>query len=221
MKTLRIALFALPVAAAVFSSQAADQKPITLELPKPIKIGTPVPIKGVRNLDPNVADPAPLMIPADATVISAGKTVTSSDAYPVIGELPLITDGDKEGSDGSFVELGPDVQWVQIDLGAPQEVNAIALWHFHSQDRVYHDVIVQISNDADFVEGVTTVYNNDDDNSSGLGVGKEFSYKETFKGRVIDGKGAVGRYVRCSSKGSTANEMNHYIEVEVWGRAKK
>ena len=220
MKPTLLALLALPLAASI-SFADADKKPLTPELPKPIKIGTPVPIKGVRNLDPNTGDQPALMVPADATVISAGKTVTSSDAYPVIGDLTLITDGDKEGSDGSFVELGPDVQWVQIDLGAPQEIDAIALWHFHSQDRVYHDVIVQISNDADFVEGVTTVYNNDDDNSSGIGVGKDFSFKETFKGRIIDGKATVGRYVRCSSKGSTANEMNHYIEVEVWGRAKK
>ena len=167
MKTLRIALFALPVAAAVFSTQAAEQKPITLELPKPIKIGTPVPIKGVRNLDPNVADPAPLMIPADATVISAGKTVTSSDAYPIVGELAQVTDGDKEGIDGSFVELGPDTQWVQIDLGAEAKVDAVVLWQHHSEPyRVYHDVIVQVSNDPDFIEGVTTILNTDDDNSS-------------------------------------------------------
>ena len=46
------------------------------------------------------------------------KKVTSSDDAPVIGELAMVTDGDKEGADGSYVELGPDKQWVQIDLGA-------------------------------------------------------------------------------------------------------
>jgi hypothetical protein len=35
----------------------------------------------------------------------------------------------------------------------------------------------------------------------------------------VSGKGTKGRYVRLYSNGSTANEMNHYIEVEVYGKA--
>lgn len=219
MKASRI-LLALCIPA-FFAAQAEDKKPLTLELPRPIKIGTPVPIKGVRNLDPNKGDQPPLMIPADAKVISRGKTVTSSDPYPVIGELELVTDGDKEGSDGSFVELGPDVQWVQIDLGEESLIDAIATWRFHAEDRVYHDLVLQVSNDPDFVKDVVTLYNSDDDNSAGMGAGKDFSFAETFKGRFIDGKGTSARYVRMHSNGSTRSEMNHYIEVEVWGRAKK
>ena len=30
----------------------------------------------------------------------------------------MITDGEKAGGDGFFVELGPTPQWVQVDLGA-------------------------------------------------------------------------------------------------------
>ena len=62
-----------------------------------------------------------------------------------------------------------------------------------------------------------TVYNNDHDNSAGMGVGKDLAYIETNEGRLVDGKGTTGQYVRLYSKGNTSNEMNHYIEVEVFG----
>ena len=35
--------------------------------------------------------------------------------------------------------------------------------------------------------------------------------------KSVDAKGAVARYVRLYSKGSTADEQNHYVEVEVYG----
>ena len=41
---------------------------------------------------------------------------------------------------------------------------------------------------------------------------------ESRFGKLIDAEGSHGRYVRLYSKGNTANDMNHYIEVEVFGR---
>ena len=35
-------------------------------------------------------------------------------------------------------------------------VAAIVAWHFHSQARVYHDVIVQVADDPDFITNVKT-----------------------------------------------------------------
>jgi hypothetical protein len=49
--------------------------------------------------------------------LALNKPVTASDKDPIIGKLDQVTDGDKEGSDGSWVELGAGFQWVQIDLG--------------------------------------------------------------------------------------------------------
>ena len=43
-------------------------------------------------------------------------------------------------------------------------------------------------------------------------------YIETYQGKLIDAKGVKGRYVRLYSNGNTTNKMNHYIEVEVWGK---
>jgi hypothetical protein len=216
MPTLRLLLAFCAVATAV---RAADDKiPLPLELPRPLLSGTPRPIQ-LPNLEKLSPGRRPdFMVPAGTVLLSKGKPVTGSDNYPVIGELSYITDGIKTGTDGTFVELGPELQWVQIDLGAPAAIAAMVVWHFHSQARVYHDVIVQVSDDPDFKQNVRTIYNNDEDNSAKLGKGTDPSYIETFQGRLIDAKGATGRYVRLYSNGNTSDELNHYCEVEVFGR---
>ena len=60
--------------------------------------------------------------------------------------------------------------------------------------------------------------NNDHDNSSKLGEGKDKEYIETYEGRPFAVNGVKGRYVRFTSRGNTSNGMNHYTEVEVYGR---
>ena len=217
---LKTLLLVLPLSLACVALNAQDKMvPLKTTLPKPKLAGTPVAIK-VSNLETaaDIAARGPVMVPEGAKNLAAEKTVTSSDSLPVIGMIEQITDGDKDSDEGCFVELGDGKQWVQIDLEKEYKIHAIALWHFHSQERVYHDVIVQISNDADFLTGVTTVFNNDDDNSSGLGKGKDKSYIDTSRGRTFPVAGVSGRYVRFYSRGNTANSANHYIEAEVWGK---
>lgn len=201
-------------------AMAADV-PLPLELPKPLFVGTPVPIS-IPNLEkPRGGKRPDFLAPAGTVNLAKGKAVTSSDEFPVIGEIGFVTDGDKKGTDGTFVELGPGLQWVQIDLGAPAKIHAVVFWHFHAQARVYHDVVVQVSDDKDFKTGVTTIYNSDHDNSSKLGAGKDLAYVETNEGRLVDAKGVTGRYVRLYSAGNTTDELNHYVEVEVYGQTAK
>jgi hypothetical protein len=222
MKLLRSLLtLSLTFAALAPFALAQDKVPLQLELPKPLFVGTPRPIK-LANLEQFSAGKRPdFMVPAGTVLLSAGKPVTSSDEFPIIGELDFVTDGDKSGMDGSFVEFGPGVQWVQIDLGASSPLAAIVVWHFHSQARVYHDFVVQVSDDPAFKTGVTTLYNADDDNSAGLGAGKDLNYIESNQGRIVDAKGTPARYVRLYSNGNTSNELNHYCEVEVFGTPAK
>ena len=59
------------------------------------------------------------------------------------------------------------------------------------------------------------------DNSAGQGIGKDQHYSETNEGELIDGKGVVAQYVRLYSQGNTSNDLNHYIEVEVYGTPAK
>ena len=190
--------------------------PLKTELPPEQIEGTPVPMK-VKNLD-GVPKKAPTInVPEGTVLLSKGKTVTSSDDFPIIGDLELITDGEKDAGEGYYVELMDSTQWVQIDLGESAEIHGIWIWHFHSQKRAYHDVIVQISDDAKFASGVTTVFNNDFDNSSKLGKGSDNPYVESYYGKLIAVNGVKGRYVRLYSAGNTSTDMNHYTEVEVFG----
>jgi hypothetical protein len=197
---------------------AADKVPLKTDLPKPLFVGTPVPIK-VANLEPARKGKRPdFMVPAGTVNLAEGKTVIASDSEPVTGTLDLVTDGDKEAEEGSWVELGPGKQWVQIDLGKPAAISAVLIWHFHAQARVYFDVVVQVSDDPKFEKDVTTIFNADANNELGLGAGKDLAYIETYEGKLIDAKGVKGRYVRLYSKGNTTNKLNHYIEVEVFGK---
>src|SRR6187397_817178 len=174
-----LTLFAL----APLSAQTDPTKEeLKLKLPKPMFIGTPTNIKSA-NLETVTGKPrAPFYVPKGTVLLSLKKPVTASDMQPVIGELDMVDDGEKAGGDGYFIELGPGPQWVQIDLGASHPLSAILAWHYHSQARVYRDVVVQVSDDASFKSGVTTIFNNDN--------------------------------------GNTTNDLNHYVEVEVYGLAK-
>ena len=204
---------------AVEAAADATLVPIPLELPKPMFVGTPENLSGVDNLEkPAGKSRAPFLAPAGVTNLALNKPVTGSEEEPVMGTLNMITDGDKEASEGSVVELGPFEQWVQIDLEESREIYAVVFWHYHKTPRVYFDVVVQVSDDPDFTMDVTTLFNNDLDNSLGLGVGKDVHYVETAEGRLVDAKGVKGRYVRLYSQSNNQNDNSHYIEVEVFGK---
>ncbi len=203
--------FAIPAAA------AQELEAIEIELPKPMFVGTPQNFR-VPNLEKPLGRPRPpFLAPAGTSNVALGKPVSSSDEEPIIGELVQVNDDDKEAADGSYVELGPFRQQVTIDLEARHTIYALVVWHYHKQARVYRDVIVQVSDDPNFVAGVTTLFNNDADNSSGWGVGTDRHYVETSEGKLIDARGVQARYVRLFSNGSTSNDLNHYIEVAVYG----
>ena len=193
------------------------------DLPRARFIGTP---KNIRadNFPPGGPKPdKPLFVPIGVENLAKGRAVTGSDDEPNIGELEYITDGDKEGQHGSFVELGPGKQHVQIDLGAVSEIFAVVVWHDHRTPQVSRDVVAQVSNDEHFIDK-KTIFNNDHDNSSGLGLGKDYEWIETNNGKImpvagVKGmKGVKGRYVRLYRNGGTSGDENLYTEVEVYGR---
>lgn len=217
MKILSKHFPVLAVLLVATTAVAQNQVILKTQLPAPLFVGTPAPLN-VPNLEPPMRGKRPdFYVPAGTINLARNKKVTSSDNNPDVGTLDMIDDGDKDGSEGSWVELGPGKQWVQIDLARRANIYAILVWHFHSQARVYRDVAVQVSDDPTFRSGVTTVFNSDFSNELGLGAGKNLGYIETYQGKLIDAKGVKGRYVRLYSNGNTSNKLNHYIEVEVWG----
>lgn len=196
---------------------AAGQVRFQPEFPPEQIEGTPVE-GGLSNVEPVPASPPSLTLPEGATVLSSNKPVSSSDDMPIIGDLSYITDGDKQAGEGYYVELMPGPQWVQIDLEAPQDIHGVWLWHYHLQARAYQSVVVQISNDETFETGVTTVFNNDYTDAWGFGKGRDRPYLESRFGKAISVDGVNGQFVRMHANGNTANDMNHFIEVEVYGK---
>ena len=222
-------VYALPVVTPAASPTPATQPegaragagtqpaPLPLRLPAPAFKGTPPePPADTTALKPTGKPRPPFYAPGGVLNFARGKKVTSSDKAPITGALDLITDGDNEATDTSTVELHRRTQWVQVDLEQSVPIYAIALWHNHNTPGIYRDVVVQVSNDPDFIQDVTTLFNNDQDNSSGLGLGTDREYFETNEGKLIDAKGTKARYVRCSSKGSTDSALNVYTEIEVY-----
>lgn len=210
---------ALPEAPA---QDKGEQVELKLKLPKPAFKGTPKNAPPGSNLEKPRSGPRPsITVPKGTVNVVAGRPVSASDTEPITGKLSMVTDGDKEATEGSYVELGPMPQWVQFDLGDSLPIHAIVIWHYHLNARIYHDVIVQVSDDKDFVKGVTTLFNNDHDNSAGLGVGEDKEYWETHEGKLIEAKGVTARYVRLYSNGSSADDQNHYTEVEIYATPRK
>jgi hypothetical protein len=222
--TVVLALFLFPPTAAGTAGEAQGELvPLEIQLPRPNPIPTPLNRPPSANrIEPLRAAPRPpLLVPKGLANVALNKPVTGSDSVPIIGELPMVTDGDKDAASGSYVECGPGLQYVQIDLQRNCEIFAIVFWLHHGGQRVCHDVVVQAADDADFISGVRTLFNNDYDNSSGLGLGEDLEYFETHEGKLVSAKGVKARYVRVYTKGNTTDEMNRFTEVEVHGRPVK
>jgi hypothetical protein len=131
------------------------------------------------------------------------------------GPASNITDGITDSGSVSVGGAGP--QWIMIDLGYAYDLTGVKIWHFYSDGRIYHDVIVQLCNTPYFDSGVTTVFNNDNDNSAGQGAGSDLEYVETSQGKEITFNSIAARYVRLWTNGNTVNEYSHYREVEIYG----
>jgi len=193
--------------------------PLYLDLPAPKFKGTPKDLQLSSYVEPLSEMPRPpMLVPPGLKNLAQGATVTSSDKNATAQALARIVDGNKDGAEESILYLRKGSQWVQLDLGGVQEIFAIAIWHAHNAAKVYHDVVVQVADDADFLQNVRTLFNNDQDNSSGLAKGADREYFETHEGKLIDAKGVRGRFLRFYSKGSTESSLNEYTEIEVYGR---
>ena len=214
-KTLTFA--AAIVASAVFAEKVA----IRFELPPPYSSGTPKEIKS-SNLEPDRGPGKlrpPIMVePEFAKKLTNEDTKVTTSEEAALGDNEFVVDGDKTPDATAMLQLPSGVQWVQLDLGAEHVISAVCVWHDQGDERVYKDVIMQISNDPKFKEGVTTIFNNDHDGTAKLGKGKDKEYRERNDGRPVDAKLTKGRYVRCYSNGSSSEPVNNYIEIEVFGK---
>lgn len=204
------------------ATAAEDLVPLKLKLPSPAFVGTPQNIPAGSDVEPLATKPRPpFLVPKDVKNVAPGSAITASDTNATPRVLAKITDGDKQATDTGVVLLRKGSQYVQFDLGNTFELFAILIWHAHDTPKVYHDVIVQVADDAAFAQNVRTLFNNDKDNSSGRGAGMDREYFETHEGKLVPMNGALARFVRLYSRGSTESVLNEYTEVEIYGRPAK
>jgi hypothetical protein len=198
---------------------ATNLVPLRLDLPEPGFRGWPRDLRLDDNTElPGDTPRPPLLVPPGLVNLATTSLITSSDKNVGPEILTRIVDGDKSATDNSVVFLRKGVQWVQMDLAHPCEIYAVVIWHAHNSAKVYHSVIIQMAADPDFIDEARVVFNNDRNNASGLGVGKDREYVETYEGKLINVRGANARFIRFYSNGSTESALNEYTEIEVYGR---
>lgn len=155
------------------------------------------------------------VVPANGD-LAYGRPITSSVPF---SDLSAAVDGDRSNYNYADSYTNTGMQWVQVDLGKSYNVNYVRLLHYYGDGRTYHDVVVQLSNDPNFQTDVATIFNNDTDNSKGLGYGKDSEYVETASGLDITITSSTARYLRCYSSGNDVNSYSHYIEIEAYSEA--
>ena len=193
--------------------------PLILDLPAPAFKTIPQDLQLSHNVEPLSDKPRPpMMVPPGLRNLAPGSVITSSDKNVTADSLAKLTDGDKAGADQSIVFMRKGTQWVQMDLGVPQQLFALVIWHAHNMAKVYHDVVVQVADDPEFTVNARTLFNNDSENTSGRGAGGNREYVETYEGKLIKASGIIARYIRFYSRGSTESALNEYTEIEVYGR---
>lgn len=124
-------------------------------------------------------------------------------------------------SDGLFGQSHSDYASVTdnnavLDLGGQYYIGGLNVWHYFEDARRYHDVVFEIADNPTFHDS-TIVFNNDADNSLGLGAGSDDEYTERPFGKLVQFAPVPGRYVRLWTHGNSVNRFDHLTEVELYG----
>jgi parallel beta-helix repeat protein len=153
--------------------------------------------------------------------VAFGKPVTVSDPNAILnGANPsIITDGDTARAHYVLVSVQNGAQYVQVDLRQPYDVAKVTIWNDYNPDRPRReqDVIIQLSNDPTFSKGVTTIFNNDQDNSAGQGAGHDQEYVNPTDGSgktVVVDSPVSARYARVWTNGQHYVDDGSYAPVD-------
>ena len=120
------------------------------------------------------------------------------------GSLSNLVDGNTACNTWTSSPNGHHSQWVSVDLGAVYQISQAKIWKYYCDGRSYHSQSVEVSQDD---TNWVTVY------TTGTGYGDA----ETSAGKTVDVPNTMGRFVRHTSGGSTANIGVHFLEMKVWG----
>lgn len=141
---------------------------------------------------------------------SASIAPTSSTSSAVAGELAKITNGDNN----SWCDLGGSgPHEVTVDLGVVKTLRQIKVWGLFHNTRMYSDRIVRISeNGSDWY----TIFNNDSDNSAGVGIGTHSEYIETQDGKVFTIPDINAQYIQVWSGDDNLGGNATLVEIEAF-----
>ncbi|WJH32180.1 discoidin domain-containing protein [Paenibacillus sp. CC-CFT747] len=160
--------------------------------------------------------------------IARNKAVTTNAETTSNQPLSALTDGVTTRDKYVLYSVATGPKWAQVDLGRAYGITRLNIRSdWGSSASVYRsarDVVVQLSNDPGFTSGVVTVFNNDGDNSSGLGFGTDAEYLEPADGSGKDinlAEAVNARYVRFWANGhirvnGQLNLVNTPVEIEVY-----
>lgn len=138
------------------------------------------------------------------------------------GKIPEAVDGILSDTNYTNCTEDPVPSSLTIDLEAEYIIDRVVMWHYAvGENRVYEDVILQFSNDPEFIEGVITVFNNDHDNSCGQGTGEDELYTERLDGKEFRFEPVTARYFRTWVNGYRIGSgqiinRGHWQEIEIY-----
>lgn len=177
--------------------------------------------------------PSPAPVAAASVEVNVARGITDVTTNGIAARngkrLSVVTDGDRSTSEYALIATDSVAKYIQLNLGEPHLITKVNILNDYNPDapRAGKDLIVQLSNDPAFGTGVTTIYNNDADNSAGLGAGSDAEYVEPSTGAgltVTPGSPVSAHYVRYWANGHTRtgtsiyNAMNTPVEVEVYAQ---
>lgn len=132
--------------------------------------------------------PSPAPVAAASVEVNVARGVTDVTTNGIAARngkrLTVVTDGDRSTSEYALIATDSAAKYIQLNLGEPHFITKVNILNDYNPEapRAGKDLIVQLSNDPTFTTGVTTIYNNDDDNSVGLGAGADAEYVEPSSG---------------------------------------
>ena len=145
----------------------------------------------------------------------AGKAVSQPDGLPWVNikqanfenlaqgdvsDSAIITDGNTESSN-YYYKTGPGLKSVTVDLGKVEIIEAVMVWHYFADSRIYNNTKTEVSADGLSWE---TVF---DSGISG-------TYKESSTGALHLFSARGVRYIRDSINGSDINTDSHWVEIQ-------
>lgn len=133
------------------------------------------------------------------------------------GYINIFTDGNKNAT--PYIDLIPygGTTALEVDLGSKYELDEVKIWHYYPGGRTYKDNKIYVSENGE------EWYKIFDSNING-------TYQESSEGKTVkvvitenqepefrDARpNRKARYIRSHLNGSSANEGNHWVELEVY-----